>query len=93
MKWCASVLNNNIHISHILAFVLCCMHVQCVVISLTALCVCKVTVVCWCACVCACVCLFNNFSLFTLFFLNMVITTAIKFYMQLVTIVSYHFTF
>ena len=30
---------------------------------------------------------------FTLFFLNMVITTAIKFYMQLVTVVSYHFTF
>ena len=27
------------------------------------------------------------------FFLNIVITTAIKFYMQLVTVVSYHFTF
>ena len=30
---------------------------------------------------------------FTLFFLNIVITTAIKFYMHIVTVVSYHFTF
>ena len=38
------------------------------------------------------VCLFVQ-KFFSLFFLNMVITTAIKFYMQLVTVVSYHFTF
>ena len=51
-------------------------------INLAALCVGEVTVVC--------LCVFKNLRFF---FLNMVITTAIKFYMQLVTVVSYHFTF
>ena len=59
------------------------------IINLAALCVGEVTVVCWCVCVCV----FKIFSFFTLFFLNMVIATAIKLYMQLVTVVSYHFMF
>ena len=58
----------------------------CKVVNLAALCVVEVTVVCWCVCLSA-----HNFLFFHAFFLSMVIATAIKFYQQLVAVVSYHF--
>ena len=59
-------------------------------INLAALCVGEVRLygsLSVCVSACLYVCLFKKFFPF---FLNMVITTAIKFYMQLVTVASYH---